>query len=94
MKTYDKIFKIQSSPEIIEQIDTSNSKPGQTHYLTQHLVIRKDKDTIKVCAVFDAFAKVNGDPSLNDCLHKELQLTQYLIFYFDSVIMQLFSLLT
>ena len=70
-----------------QSVSLQHFNTGQTHYLTQHLVIRKDKDTIKVCAVFDAFAKVNGNPSLNDWLHKEPQLTQHLIFYFDSVIM-------
>ena len=72
LETYDKIFKEQISLGIIEQTDTPNSKPGQLHC---HPVIRFDKETTKVRAVFDTSAKVKGNPSLNDCLHKGPQIT-------------------
>ena len=75
LETYDKIFKEQLSLGIIEQIDTPNSKPGQVLSLPHHPVLRFDKETTKVCAVFDASAKVNGNPSLNDYLQKGPQLT-------------------
>ena len=75
LETYDKIFKEQLSLGIIEQIDTPNSTPGQLHYLPHHPVIRFNKETTKVRAVFDASANVKGNPSLNDCLQKGPQLT-------------------
>ena len=75
LETYDEIFKEQLSLGIIEQIDTPNSKPGQVHYLPYHPVIRFDKETTEVRAVFDASAKVKGNPRPNDCLHKGPQLT-------------------
>ena len=70
LETYDKIFKEQLSLRIIEQIDTPHSKTGQVHCLPHHPVLCFDKETTKVCAVFDASAKVKGNPSLNNCLHK------------------------
>ena len=75
LETYDKTFKEQLSLGIIERIDTSNLKPGQIHYLPHLPVIRFDKETTNVRAVFDASAKVKSNQSLNDCLHKGPQLT-------------------
>ena len=75
LETYDEIFKEQLSLGIIERIDTPNSKPGQVHYLPHHPVIRSDKETTEVRAVFDASAKVKGNPRPNDCLHKGPQFT-------------------
>ena len=75
MKTYNTIFEEQKSLGVIEQIDTVNANPGQIHYLPHHPVIRLEKETTKVRAVFDASAKTNDNPSLNDCLHKGPQLT-------------------
>ena len=43
-----KIFKEQSTLEILEQIDTPNWKSGQVHHLPHHPVIRLDKETKKV----------------------------------------------
>ena len=70
-----KIFKEQLSLGFIEKVDTPNSKPGQVHYLPHLSVIRFDKETTKVRAVFDASAKVKSNPSLNDYLDKGPQLT-------------------
>ena len=75
LEMYHKIFKQQLSLGFIEKIDTPNSKPGQVHYLPHHSVIRFDKETTKVRAVFDASAKVKSNPSLNDYLDKRPQLT-------------------
>ena len=38
-------------------------KPGQVHYLSRQPVLREDKKTTKIRAVFDA----SEGPSLNDC---------------------------
>ena len=75
LETYNKIFKYQLPLGIIERTDNPNSKPGQVHYLPHHPLIRFDKETTKVRAVFDASAKIKGNPNLNDCLHKGPQLT-------------------
>lgn len=39
------------------------------HYLLlHHAVVQSDKDTMKIMIVYDASAKQDGKPSLNDCL--------------------------
>ena len=53
----------------MESSKTSHPGPGKTHYLPHHPVIRRDKETTKLRVVYDASAKMNGNPSLNDCLY-------------------------
>ena len=53
----------------MESSKTFHPGPGKTHYLPHHPVIRKDKETTKLRVVYDASAKMNGNPSLNDCLY-------------------------
>ena len=53
----------------MESSKTSHPWPGKTHYLPHHPVIRRDKETTKLRVVDDASAKMNGHPSLNDCLY-------------------------
>ena len=45
-----------------------HSIPGETHYIPHHAVIRQDKQTTKLCVVYNASAKEDG-PSLNNCLY-------------------------
>jgi hypothetical protein len=67
---YDQIFVEYEKGQIIERVpsDQVAKEPGQVHYLPHRPVIRNDKDTTKIRAVFDASCKVNG-PSLNECLY-------------------------
>ena len=53
----------------MESSKTSHPGPGKTHYLPHHPVIRRDRETTKLRVVYDASAKMNGNPSLNDCLY-------------------------
>ena len=41
---------------------------GKVHYLPHTPVVRADKTTTKIRAVFDVSCKVNG-PSLNECFY-------------------------
>jgi hypothetical protein len=67
---YDDIFHEYEENHIIERVpsDQIAKETGQVHYLPHRPVIRNDKDTTKIRAVFDASCKVNG-PSLNECLY-------------------------
>ena len=67
---YDKIFKDYEQNGTIEQVPVNEvaGEVGQVHYLPHRPVIREDKETTKIRAVFDASCKVNG-PSLNECLY-------------------------
>ncbi len=51
---------------------------GKVHYLPHRPVIREDKTTTKIRAVFDASCKVNG-PSRNECLYSGPNLLDILI---------------
>ena len=55
--------------EKVESSKTSHPGPGKTNYLPHHPVISRDKETTKLRVVYDASAKMNGNPSLNDCLY-------------------------
>ena len=55
---------------IIEKVaDDYYGVVGKTHCLTHRAVVRCDKETTKVRAIFDASAKNGNEPSLNDCLY-------------------------
>ena len=53
---------------LAEIVSHSTNILGKVHYLPHHAVIRRDKETTKVCVVYDASAQSNG-PSLNNCLY-------------------------
>ena len=67
---YDQIFSEYEENGIIERVpsDEVARETGQVHYLPHRPVIRNDKQTTKIRAVFDASCKVSG-PSLNECLY-------------------------
>ena len=67
---YDTIFKDYEKEGIIERVrvEEIEKEAGTTHYLPHRPVIREDKQTTKIRAVFDASCKING-PSLNECLY-------------------------
>ena len=51
----------------------------QVHYLPHHAVIRTDKSTTKLRIVYDASAKTDGIPSLNEYLHVGPKFNQKLL---------------
>ena len=64
------IFVEYEKDGIIEKVPEQEiaKNPGTVYYLPHHPVIREDKQTTKVRAVFDASCSRNK-PSLNDCLY-------------------------
>ena len=55
---------------IVERVEEDGAgELGEVHYLAHHPVVRQDKQTTKVRVVYDASARKNGGPSLNDCLY-------------------------
>ena len=67
-ENYDKIIKDYLSKNIIEEVKDDETFEN-AHYLPHRAVIRNEKDTTKVRVVFDASAKLPGQPSLNDVLY-------------------------
>ena len=67
---YDKVFQEYEKTGIIEKVsDLEVPKvEGAVHYLPHRPVVRDDKATTKIRAVFDASCSTNG-VSLNDCLY-------------------------
>ena len=67
---YGRIFEDYEKAKIIERVLESEveKEVGQVHYLPHRPVVREDKETTKIRAVFDASCGNNG-PSLSDCLH-------------------------
>ncbi|XP_065678212.1 uncharacterized protein LOC124818127 [Hydra vulgaris] len=67
---YNQIYIDYEKNNIIEKVSESDifKEPGCVHYLPHKPVIRRDKDTTKIRAVFYASYSTTG-PSLNDCLN-------------------------
>ena len=66
---YDAIFKEYEMNKIIERVSDNEiaKESGKTHYLAYRPVVRKDKETTKIRAAFDASCP-NNRLFLNDCL--------------------------
>ena len=58
----------RSYMSIVEDVTTASEGSTPIHYLPHHAVICNDRETTKLCIVYDASAKQEGKPSLNDCL--------------------------
>ena len=69
LQEYNAVIQDQISKGIVEVVSESEvGDRGNTHFVPHHAVIRRDKETTKLCVVFDAFARSTG-PSLNKCLY-------------------------
>ena len=70
LKEYHAVIQEQLDAGIVERVEEGGAGDvGEVHYLAHHPVVRQDKQTTKVRVVYDASAKRNGGPSLNDCLY-------------------------
>ena len=66
---YDAIIQTQLQQGVIECVKFPEEETHRVHYLPHHAVIRRNATTTKIRVVYDASAKSDGRPSLNDCLH-------------------------
>ena len=66
---YDGIFRSWMEEGIVELVPSEDEAIQNCHYLPHHAVY-KESLTTPVRPVFDASAKNNRSPSLNDCLYK------------------------
>ena len=64
------VQKYDGQNKIIEKVpfDEVPKNPGPDHYLPHRPVLREDKETTKIRAVFDGSC-ASDRPSLNDCLY-------------------------
>lgn len=71
LEEYKEVIKSYEHDGIIEKVPMNevNKEGGQVHYLPHRAVVKKDRLTTKIRIDFDASCKVNGVPSLNDCLY-------------------------
>ena len=77
LKAYDEIFQQQFKSGVIEEVGDS-PEAGNVMYLPHRAVIQSEKQSTKLMVVFDASAKLTGENSLNDVLHKGPCLTPLL----------------
>ena len=69
LKEYDAVIRNQIKQGIVEAVDSGvELDVSGVHYLQHHAVVRRDKETTKLCIVHDVSAKSSG-ASLNDCIH-------------------------
>ena len=68
---YNSVIKDQLNSGIIEKVieDEEIPKPGMAHYVPHIGVVKQERQTTKLRIVYDASSKVQGEVSLNDCLH-------------------------
>ena len=83
-ESYDNIIKTYLSENIVEEI-----KDDETfeivHCLLYRVIVRNERDTTKICVVFDASAKRSKQPSLNYILYSGLSLLPPSTEYFSSI---------
>ena len=68
LQSYNRVMQEQIEGGIVEDAPLTVSDLTRVHYLPHHAVLRTDKETTKLRVVYDASAKTEGHPSLNDCL--------------------------
>ena len=84
LQDYDYIIQKQIEKGIVEDIQVTEEAPTHLHYFPHHAIIRRDKATTKIRVVYDASAKTDGNPSLNDCVFIGSKFNQDLLVSFGS----------
>lgn len=79
LRKYDDAIQEQLQAGIVEDVPPDGKGATQVHYLPHHVVIRADESKTKLQIVYDVSAKIEGNPSLNDCLHVGPKLNQKLL---------------
>uniref|UniRef100_A0A1I7VQ92 Reverse transcriptase domain-containing protein n=1 Tax=Loa loa TaxID=7209 RepID=A0A1I7VQ92_LOALO len=69
LECYDEYIKTLLEERIIERMKNQN-ETWRVSYLPHQAVITPQKSTTKLRVVFDASAKTNEGPSLNECLYR------------------------
>ncbi|GBN80689.1 hypothetical protein AVEN_98461-1 [Araneus ventricosus] len=72
---YQKVFQDWEKLNIIERVPNFELN-RECHYLSHRPVIKLDSQTTKICPVFDVSASQRGNPSLNECLYKGINLIE------------------
>ena len=62
LRDYDHIIQEQIQKGVVEDAPTTDDL-AQLHYLPHHVIVRTDKDTTKLRAIYDASTKMDGKPS-------------------------------
>ena len=65
---YSAVFMEQSAKRMVEDVTEKILPARGVHYISHHVVMRRDKETTKLRIVFDASSKTEG-VSLNGCLN-------------------------
>ena len=60
LQEYNAVFMEQSAKGMIEDVTNKMLPARGVHYIPHHAVIRQDKETTKLCIVFDASSKTEG----------------------------------
>ena len=68
LEKYNEVFAEYEKEGIIERVPESevSGQVGKVHYLPHRPVVKENRETTKIRAVFDASCGING-PSLTEC---------------------------
>ena len=59
--------------------DLEDTQEGKVHYLPHHAITKQDRETTKLRVAYDASAKFQGTPSLNNCLYSGCNFEQHIL---------------
>ena len=80
LQQYDNVIQDQLKKGMIQPVqDLEDIQEARVHYLPHHAVIRQDRETTKLRVVYDASAKRQDAPSLNNCLYSGFNFEQYIL---------------
>ena len=80
LQQHDSVIKDQINKVMIQPVqDLEDTQEGKVHYLPHHAIIRQDRETTKLRVVYDASAKCQGAPSLNNCLYSGSNFEQHIL---------------